>query len=637
MKNQSPKTQSQPHSKKKIFFHSCHSRQLSGFGKNCKNVLKYLHSTGRFEIVEYANSYKSNDKTLNNLPWKCIGSGPSDPDEIIKNNASPELSRKMSYGLLNIDAAIKSEKPDIYIGAEDIWALMELTNKPWWNKINCMIWTTLDSLPLFPEAINLGKEIEHYYTWATFASKALNEKGVNHAACLHGAIETKNFFKLPNQKRLSLRNSHNLKDEFVIGFVFRNQLRKSVPNLLKGFKLFKKKTKNKCKAKLLLHTGWHEGWDIPSLMLENNISEDEVLTTYVCEKCKKYSIKPFTGKQCDCSFCDSKKTLKTITVRDGISEKQLNEIYNLMDVYCHPFTSGGQEIPIQEAKLTELVTLSTNYSCGTDMIAEDSGGFDLDWSEFREQTTQFIKASTDPESICEKLLLVYNLSEENKEKLGKQARNFILNKYAAEVVGKKLEGIIDRMQEKKFDFDFEDRILNIDYQPKEGLSDLEWVIDIYKNMLGVYQTQHDKDAQYWTEKLSSGATRNELFNKFKNICNMELNQRKHRDNLNDLLIENKKLIGIQAAENEYNVLLASSLINEIVNEEEYKECQIVFFCENQYKSIILNNPQIKLILPTNLLSNDKDLISKFHVFFNIDNIIKEKPAELIKTEVNQFK
>ena len=42
----------------------------------------------------------------------------------------------------------------------------------------------------------------------------------------------------------------------------------------------------------------------------------------------------------------------------GVSEKELNEVYNLMDVYCHPFTSGGQEIPIQEAKLTELITLS---------------------------------------------------------------------------------------------------------------------------------------------------------------------------------------------------------------------------------------------------------------------------------------
>lgn len=308
-----------------------------------------------------------------------------------------------------------------------------------------------------------------------------------------------------------------------------------------------------------------------------------------------------------------------------------------MDVYCHPFTSGGQEIPIQEAKLTELITLSTNYSCGTDMIAKNSGGFGLNWSEFREPTTQFIKASTDPESICENLLLVYNLNKETKDKLGKQARDFILNKYSSEVIGKKLESIIDNMEERYFDFNFEDRTLDINYQPKEELNDLEWVIDIYKNMLGVYQTQHDKDAQYWTERLSSGSTRDELFHRFKNICNMELNNRDNKNKLNNLLNKNKKLIGIQASENEYTVLLASSLINEIINEEDYKQCKIVFFCGEQYKSIISNNSDIELVLPPTLLSSDQNLISKFHTFFNIDNIIKEKPAELIKAEVNQFK
>ena len=51
-----------------------------------------------------------------------------------------------------IDKIIEEEKPDVYIGIEDIWAFNEYTKKAWWNKINCMIWTTLDSLPILPEA-----------------------------------------------------------------------------------------------------------------------------------------------------------------------------------------------------------------------------------------------------------------------------------------------------------------------------------------------------------------------------------------------------------------------------------------------------------------------------------------------------
>ena len=82
-----------------------------------------------------------------------------------------------------------------------------------------------------------------------------------------------------------------------------------------------------------------------------------------------------------------------------------------MDVYCHPFTSGGQEIPIQEAKLTELITLATDYSCGEDYCHEDSGGLPLSWAEYREPGTQFIKASTYPESIYEQLIKVYLIFE----------------------------------------------------------------------------------------------------------------------------------------------------------------------------------------------------------------------------------
>ena len=89
-----------------------------------------------------------------------------------------------------------------------------------------------------------------------------------------------------------------------------------------------------------------------------------------------------------------------------------------MDVYCHPFTSGGQEIPIQEAKLTELVTLVTNYSCGEDNCTEDSGSLPLDWEQYREHGTEFIKASTKPESIAEQLKKVYYMSPEERTERG---------------------------------------------------------------------------------------------------------------------------------------------------------------------------------------------------------------------------
>ena len=76
--------------------------------------------------------------------------------------------------------------------------------------------------------------------WSNFAQKEMQKMGIKNVKTLHGALEEKDFYRLTDSERQSLRSKNNIgKDEFVVGFVFRNQLRKSVPNLIKGFKQFK--------------------------------------------------------------------------------------------------------------------------------------------------------------------------------------------------------------------------------------------------------------------------------------------------------------------------------------------------------------------------------------------------------------
>jgi glycosyltransferase involved in cell wall biosynthesis len=129
-----------------------------------------------------------------------------------------------------------------------------------------------------------------------------------------------------------------------------------------------------------------------------------------------------------------------------------------MDVYVHPFTSGGQEIPIQEAKLTELITLVTNYSCGEEMCQPGAGSFILDWAEYREQGTQFRKASTYPSSIAKQLTKVYEMKYEDRRKIGKQAREWVINNFSMEQIGKQIETFIDNCP----DINFDPKELNLD-------------------------------------------------------------------------------------------------------------------------------------------------------------------------------
>jgi glycosyltransferase involved in cell wall biosynthesis len=593
--------------RKKILYHSNFSRILTGFGKNAKNVLQYLHSTGKYDIVELSNGTSKGHPELSLRPWKCVGGIPSDKSTIDRINRDPNLSKSAQYGSLCIDDIIKEEKPDIYIGVEDVWGLSTFIKKPWWNKINCMIWTTLDSLPILPDAVKIAPKVKNYYTWASFASKAMNSLGYDHVKTLRGALDVNKFYRLTDEERLKLRSRFNLSPkEFVIGFVFRNQLRKSVPNLLDGFSLFKKENPLS-NAKLLLHTNFSEGWDIPRFLQEKGIDPKDVLCTYYCPKCKNYEIKPFQGQKLDCRYCGSKKSQNTVNITDGVNDSQLNEIYNLMDVYCHPFTSGGQEIPIQEAKLTELITLVTNYSCGEDCCTDESGGLPLDWSEYREPGTQFIKASTRPASILKNLKKVYNMKPDKLASMGKKSRDFVVNNYSTEVIGKKLESILDGMPDIDYDFSFEPEVRDPNYQPPVIESDSEWLIHIYKNILKVDLDDKDEGHKHWMKALNSKSQdRKSILDYFRSVAVQENTKNKRNKSVDfEEVIKNsgKKRALLIATKNRESVFMSSMFVDSF--SRKHPDCDIFFATKPEFYEILNCSPSIYKTIRHDTALNDE--------------------------------
>lgn len=584
--------------KKKILFHSNHSKAFTGFGKNCKNVLSYLYSTGKYEIIEACNGMAKSHPALSKLPWKCVGTLPDDPSKIEYLKKDPNLFRAAGYGSESIDDLIKEFKPDIYVGAEDIWGFNGYWKREWWNKINSMIWTTLDSEPILPLAIEAAPSIDNFYVWAGFAERELHKLGHTHVKTLRGSVETSSFFKIPIEDKHELRKKFLIDSNcFLIGFVFRNQLRKSVPNLLDGFADFLKKNPES-NAKLLLHTHWGEGWDIVRLIKEKNIENSRILTTYFCKKCKQYEIKPFQGQEQDCKYCGAKKSQNTTNVQSGVSESQLNEIYNLMDVYCHPFTSGGQEIPIQEAKLTELITLVTSYSCGEDTCTRETGSLPLDWAEYREPGTQFIKASTYPSSISKQLSKVFKMKSSKRSSIGKIGRKFVIDEFSSEVIGAKLEGIFDSMPDCDWDFDFTQKPKNPNYTPPEIDSDSEWLKDIYSNILLVdVDPKTDNGHKYWMQEISKGKTRGEILAYFKQVAEKENSSGKNKIDFEDLLgdegADNRLAIVIPGEESD--VLMINSLLGGV--NKLYPKHNIYIITNPEFNDLIEDNPHVFKIIP----------------------------------------
>ncbi len=582
---------------KKIFYHSDSALSKTGFGRHAKALLSYLYKTGKYEITAYCCGYNYSNSALKKTPWKSIGVLPDSKEEVQKINSEPGASKSASYGSRLIDRVIEEEKPDFYIGVQDIWGVEYAIDKPWFNKIHSVVWTTLDSLPVLPSAVERAKQVKNYWIWSDFATKALHELGHKHVKTVQGCIETDKFFKLDKKKKNFLRKRHGLSDkDFIIGFVFRNQLRKSVPNLLEGFSKFKKKCPN---AKLLLHTSWSEGWNIHRLADENKVDRKDIYTTFVCKSCSSYYVRNYDGQEKNCEVCGSKKSVITTCTAAGVSEKSLNEIYNLMDVYCHPFTSGGQEIPIQEAKLTELVTLVTNYSCGEDQCEEGSGSIPLKWNAYREPQTEFIKASTCPNSIAKNLEKVYRMTSSQKDKLGKQARDWVINKFSVEVIGKKVENFLDSLEKTGYSFE-EDGQEEVRNYPEAFVPDNfnlnEWVISLYDKILNRKVDVCDEGHKHWIKQLSNGVKKEDVESYFRKVA-ITHNNKYFPLKMEDFLDEDdegRRILYIMPG-SEKDVFMATSLLKSI--KEKYPDENLYFCTDKKNFSILNGNSLIHKVIP----------------------------------------
>ena len=170
---------------KKILFQTDSSLAKTGFGRNAKALLSYLYKTKKYEIVQYCCGTDYANISLQATPWKSVGTLPSDPNERHRISQDAGQARSASYGSYLIDKVMSEEKPDFYFGVQDIWGTEFAIDKPWFNKINSVIWTTLDSLPILPSAVANAPKIKNYWIWSSFATKALNEMGHSHVkTCL---------------------------------------------------------------------------------------------------------------------------------------------------------------------------------------------------------------------------------------------------------------------------------------------------------------------------------------------------------------------------------------------------------------------------------------------------------------------
>ena len=177
------------------------------------------------------------------------------------------------------------------------------------------------------------------------------------------------FQPLPNREEL--KSQTGLGGKKIIGTVMRNQRRKLYPHLFKAFREFLNRT-GRNDTYLYCHTSYPDaGWDIPKLILQNNLSS-KILLTYVCNNCKKAFPTFFNDAVMHCPQCHHPDA-HISNVQIGVPEEILCYIYNIMDLYIQFSNCEGFAIPLVEAAACGTPVAGTDYSGMEDVIRKLNG------------------------------------------------------------------------------------------------------------------------------------------------------------------------------------------------------------------------------------------------------------------------
>jgi glycosyltransferase involved in cell wall biosynthesis len=441
--------------KKRVAIHSNLSLANTGFGRSMKFLLSYLYKTGKYELSEYAaGPINWSHPICKSMPWPCFGAYPDDSVELEPYRNNPAQMTAIEYGLYNIDRFLKQQKPDVLIMSEDIWGIPYL-DKPWIGKFSHVFWTPVDSLPLLPTFEQNRHKFGNLWVKARFAQEALEKKGIQ-SEYIPDLIGPDEFRILSEKEKKEVRNKYGIADNTVIfGFVFRNQLRKLVGTLIEGFAKFKEQNP-KVDAKLFLHTYWADpkGWNINEFIQRFNVKREDVLTTHVCKDCRHVSVRPYYGENGPCLSCKAEQSLTTTSPTVGVSEEELNELYNLCDAYIHPANSGGFEMPVAEALFAGLPIAVPEYSFGSNYTINPDV-FKLEYSIYSEFGSQFDKAQVHSSSICEFMNFINSMSKDERYQLGFKLRNWAIEEFDGYKVCKKIEEFIDKQPYTDYNFEFE--------------------------------------------------------------------------------------------------------------------------------------------------------------------------------------
>lgn len=351
------------------------SYMSTGFATYANEVLRRLHDTGKYDIVELASFGDGSDPQDHRwrlVPWKFIPVMPNrhNTKECQAYYANPNLA----FGEFRFEQACLETKPDVVCDIRDWWYLEFEERSPFRRFYNWCIMPTIDAAPQDERWLASFQNADAVFTYTDWALSVLRQQspGIKLKCAAPPGADLVNFKpigdKAAHRSRLGLPE-----DALIVGTVMRNQPRKLYPELILAFKRFLEIAPPEIskRAYLYLHTSYPDSWDLPLLLKEAGISH-KCIFTYLCKNCQQCFPMHFQEARAVCRKCFAPAAHLPST-KAGVSRNVLAEMMNLFDVYVQYANSEGFGMPMAEAAACGVPIMAIDYSAMSDVVRKLQG------------------------------------------------------------------------------------------------------------------------------------------------------------------------------------------------------------------------------------------------------------------------
>ena len=394
----------------------------TGFGNVSKKLIDNWSKNKNFNIVVLAINDKS-EKPYNYQPNVFVI-----PCLVADEN-------KDSYARLELLKTLYSENFDVFFALNDVEVLNSMTEhlanvkkeraKANKKKTKFVLYTPIDSEPRPSdcEVLNLFDEVITYTEYGKAVLKPLVSESLwKKIKIIPHGIDTEVFYPIENHDEISetKKQIFGNDDLFVFGSVNRNSSRKDLGTLMIGFAMFKHTSQ--ADAVLYLHCNPKDKMGIDCYRLSERLGLE-------------------VGK--DIFFP------KEFNENNGVSESELNKIYNTFDCFITTTTAEGWGLSIVEAMATKKLVVAPKHTSITEITDNGNNAFSFKFMQRAVFVNDFekIRFISNPDEVAQVCGIVYNLQNEEPE-VQEQVKEIIdraynhVTKWKWKDIAKKFEQII---------------------------------------------------------------------------------------------------------------------------------------------------------------------------------------------------